>query len=409
MKWSPNVGADGEHDSENCYGCKNYARNLHFLKKSQIIYSSVNSVQMTIPHTNIPVPEPNSTPPDAQFPSPAFTEFTTDFSVASSHEVYQPSLSGTAAASVNTPILISQEKLEEIVAHLELSKKKSEMLASWLKSGNLLAHGVKVTGFRNRQVEIQKLYKVSEDKKLAWCSDINELMKLMNIQPYDPNDWRLFMDANIASLKALLLDTYNKFPAIPIAYCTDTKETYEKMDSILKKVDYKRHNWKICCDLKVVDILCGLQAGYTKHMCFLCEWDSRYKKTSQYDKRDWKLRSNHIIGQKNVEKRALVLKEKVLMPPLHIKLGVVQSFVKTINKRPEVLKVLMDIFPGLTKDIKEKVPGSNLKKIRKEPKEKLVLGVLNGPDIRRLKKSPEFDQVLQGEEKKCLERDKRIN
>lgn len=274
---------------------------------------------------------------------------------------------------------------------------------------NLLEPGVKVTGLRNRQVDIQKLFKVSEDKTLAWCTDVYELMAYMGIS-YIPDDWRLFIDANIESLKALLLDNENKLPAIPIAYCTDTKETYEKMDLILKKVDYRRHEWKICCDLKVVDMLCGLQGGYTKHMCFLCEWDSRHK-GNQYHKHDWPLRRQHIIGKKNVQKKALVEKDKILMPPLHVKLGVVQSFVKTVGKRDEVMDVLMKLYPGLTKNVQQKNKQQEDKtkeKKKKEPRDKLKQGVLNGPDIRKLVKSVKFDAVLNGEEKNAWNAIKRL-
>jgi len=30
---------------------------------------------------------------------------------------------------------------------------------------------------------------------------------------------------------------------------------------------------KLCGDLKVIALLTGLQQGYTKYMCFLCEWE----------------------------------------------------------------------------------------------------------------------------------------
>lgn len=291
------------------------------------------------------------------------------------------------------PTLVDQQNLNHIVAKLGLSKKKSEWLASWLKSSNLLAPDVRVTFFRNRQIEIQKLFTVSEDKTFAYCSNIYLLMAEMGIN-YIKDDWRLFIDSNKTSLKAILFDKDNQYPGIPIAYCTDTKETYKKMDMILKKVGYGEHGWEICCDLKVVNVLAGLQGGYTKHMCFLCDWDSRYKGL-QYEKHDWKDRTEHTVGQKNVQQEALVKKEAVLLPPLHVKLGLVQSFVKTVAKRPPVLDALKKIFPGLTKTtVKE----------GEQPREKLKQGVLNGPDIRRLIYSIHadiFTNALNQDEKKA--------
>jgi hypothetical protein len=44
-----------------------------------------------------------------------------------------------------------------------------------------------------------------------------------------------------------------------------------------KKIDYHIHYWQICGDFKVIGILTGSHSGYTKHCCFLCEWDSRVR------------------------------------------------------------------------------------------------------------------------------------
>ena len=40
-------------------------------------------------------------------------------------------------------------------------------------------------------------------------------------------------------------------------------------------VNYEVHNWLVIGDFKMIGFLTGLQGGYTKHMCFLCLWDSR--------------------------------------------------------------------------------------------------------------------------------------
>ena len=46
------------------------------------------------------------------------------------------------------------------------------------------------------------------------------------------------------------------------------------MNNILVEVDYKKYQWEVCGDFKVIAILLGLRASYTKYSCFLCEWDS---------------------------------------------------------------------------------------------------------------------------------------
>lgn len=44
-----------------------------------------------------------------------------------------------------TPVLITQKKLDQIVARSRLSKKQSEIMARFLKTNNLLERGVKIT------------------------------------------------------------------------------------------------------------------------------------------------------------------------------------------------------------------------------------------------------------------------
>ncbi|GBN88272.1 hypothetical protein AVEN_206306-1 [Araneus ventricosus] len=56
------------------------------------------------------------------------------------------------------------------------------------------------------------------------------------------------------------------------------KETYETLKHMLSSIEYSKHSWHICADLKVIAVLVGLQAGYTKFFCFLSEWDSRDRK-----------------------------------------------------------------------------------------------------------------------------------
>jgi len=47
---------------------------------------------------------------------------------------------------------------------------------------------------------------------------------------------------------------------------------------LLKLIKYDKFQWKICADLKVVGMVCGLQGGYTKNCCFPCLWDKNFVK-----------------------------------------------------------------------------------------------------------------------------------
>jgi len=95
---------------------------------------------------------------------------------------------------------------------------------------------------------------------------------------YNPDQWRLFIDSSKVSLKLVLLQNGNRFPSISLAHAANMKESYESMKLLLGKSKYGEFNWTLCGDLKVVALLLGMQLGYTKYCCFLCERDSRDKK-----------------------------------------------------------------------------------------------------------------------------------
>ena len=87
----------------------------------------------------------------------------------------------------------------------------------------------------------------------------------------------------------------------------------------------------------------GLQAGFTKYCCFLCLWDSRAV-SQHYKKKDWGSRSTFVPG----EYSHLVDMNKVLLPPLHIKLGLMKNFVKALHKNGPAFQHLSIVFPGLS-------------------------------------------------------------
>jgi hypothetical protein len=96
---------------------------------------------------------------------------------------------------------------------------------------------------------------------------------------------------------------------------------------VLEKIKYHEHEWKICGDLKVIGLLLGQQRGYIKFPCFLCEWDSRVR-DKYWDIVHWPEREQLQPGSKNVSNVSLVDREKILLPPLHTKLGMMKQFVK---------------------------------------------------------------------------------
>ena len=77
------------------------------------------------------------------------------------------------------------------------------------------------------------------------------------------------------------------------------------------------------------------------------------------------------VGVKNVERKSLMDPKKVLLPPLHIKLGLMKQFVKALPKEGETFKYLCGESLGLFEA-------------------KLKEGIFVRPDIRKLMRDPNF-------------------
>jgi len=81
----------------------------------------------------------------------------------------------------------------------------------------------------------------------------------------------------------------------------------------------------------MVNFPLGQQSGYTKYPCFICLWDSRAYH-EHWIRKEWPLRKDMVVGQHNIVNECLVDRDKIILPPLHIKLGLMKQFVKALNK-----------------------------------------------------------------------------
>ena len=163
---------------------------------------------------------------------------------------------------------------------------------------------------------------------------------------YKPEERRLFIDLSKLSLKAVLLHNGNMVPSIPVGYAAHMQETYENMKHLLECINYEQYCWQLCGEFEVIAILVGLQPGYTKYCCFLYESDSRARH-EHYLKEEWPKRSTLKAGTKNVKYTPLVEASKILLPPLHIKLGLMKNFVKAMNQDGAAFKYICNMFPVL--------------------------------------------------------------
>jgi len=77
------------------------------------------------------------------------------------------------------------------------------------------------------------------------------------------------------------------------------------MNILLEAINYDKFKWQICGDLKVIALRLGLQQGFTKYCCFICEWDSRAR-SLRYSRKNWPARKSLELGTMNAENQPLV-------------------------------------------------------------------------------------------------------
>ncbi|KAL4717298.1 hypothetical protein ACJJTC_017185 [Scirpophaga incertulas] len=95
-----------------------------------------------------------------------------------------------------------------------------------------------------------------------------------------------------------------------------------------------------------------------------------HAKHQHWEKRDWPVRNTMEVGKQNVINPPLVLRDKIILSPLHIKLGLMKQFVKALYKNGQCF--------------------SYISKMTALSIEKLKAGIFDGPQIRTLIKDTGF-------------------
>ena len=112
------------------------------------------------------------------------------------------------------------------------------------------------------------------------------------------------------------LDNGNECTSVPTGHSVQMKENYMEIKTALKLIKYDYHKWIKCTDFKLVNSLLGQQSGYFKCPCLLCLWKSRAR-DQHWVKEQWLAREKLEVGKQNVINTPLVVRKKILFPPLH--------------------------------------------------------------------------------------------
>ena len=360
----PMVWREPQNHTTDCYFCMTNITGLNKKNKHNIVYPDCDSALKPVPHdVENPVPVP---PSDIDIQTDDDEDSDDDRVDDAGDELY------AVESEDKLPHLITQEELNDLVRDLSLSKEKAEILGSRLQEWNLLQEGTKISHFRDRHSALAAFYRMEND--ICFCTDIDGLMSELGYK-HEVDEWRLFIDSGKISLKAVLIHNGNQKPSVPLAHAVGMKETFQSMEILLKVINYRNYNWNICGDSKVISLLLGLQLGYTKHMCFLCLWNSRDDE-NHFKVKNWPARTCSTVGRYNVQHLALVDPQKVYLPPLHIKLGLMKNFVKAMDTKRKGFLYLKEKFGNVPSDAK------------------LKAGVFVGPQIRQLISDPVFPTKL---------------
>jgi hypothetical protein len=98
--------------------------------------------------------------------------------------------------------------------------------------------------------------------------------------------------------------------------------------------------------------------------------------------RDWPSQQSLELGTKNVQHLPLVESSNILLPPLHIKLGLMKNFIKAMDQAGPAFMYLAEKFPGIS--------AAKIKEV-----------VFIGPQIRKLFRDEQFDHILSGNKKRA--------
>ncbi|CAH2096329.1 unnamed protein product [Euphydryas editha] len=325
----PMIWREQKNHSDNCYFCSCNMKGYNSKRKQSISYPNMQSAIRPIPNgTETRVPKA------------------------------PPTLEEISVSDEDGAVLELDDN-----SSFEFKDDRSPKLFS---QGELNDLGVSSSWFRYCEKQFTPYF--AQEDELVYCTNIEGLMETFKIL-YDPAHWRIFIDSSKRSLKAVLLHNGSFYASIPLGHSVYLKETYKNLELVLCKLKYKDHGWQVCGDFKILGMLLGQQSGFTKFPCFLCLWDSR-DRANHWTKKCWPARELKVV-EMNVLHETLVPRHKVLLPPLHIKLGLLKQFVKSLPRDENCFKYLVSKFPGLSEA-------------------KLKKGVFVGPDIRRLMADPQF-------------------
>lgn len=196
-------------DHDNCYFCQANIDGLSSKTRQLFQKPDVSSVVHPVFHKDSNLPE--AAPMDSSYES--------------DHADHEVSKDDDFILDVSLdPVKFNQEELNDLIRSLKLTKQDAELLASRLKERNMLVKDVKISFYRSREEEFRGYFE--SEGGLTYCKDVMSLLSYLNL-PTEINKYRLFLDADEDTFKAVLLQEGNKSPPLIIGFSSRLRESYD--------------------------------------------------------------------------------------------------------------------------------------------------------------------------------------
>ena len=152
----PMIWREPKDHIQDCYFCLVNVKGFSRKYRIKISYLNLDSVRRPVAHdASMPAPLPpkNGLATLSDEVEENSNEENTPALKDSTNSEYDPEES-------SKPILFSQERLNDLIRDLALSKQKAELLASRLQENNLLHAHVVVTHYRKRNMDLPTVFRV---------------------------------------------------------------------------------------------------------------------------------------------------------------------------------------------------------------------------------------------------------
>ena len=226
----PMVWREQSDHVTDCYFCMMNVKRFSRKNKSKNFYPVCRSAIKPVRHNpDLPVPQP---------PTEKENTLSVDEGASTSTESEKDLIeSDLSFQHEYAPLLINQERLNDLVRDLYLFKENGEVLGSRLQQWNLLEPGKTISYFCIRNQSLACYYASAEN--ICYCNYIEGLMTELGCE-HNPAHW--FIDSSKTSFKAVLLHNGNIKPSIPVGYCILRKETYDTMKILRDILKYLKYN-----------------------------------------------------------------------------------------------------------------------------------------------------------------------